>query len=87
MEGTPEGLAAAAATREAASQHKRQLETLAAASAANNPTAQSDVDSRKKAAPARPAPTVSHEVAVPEGYDELANKGLDPELHGGWAPD
>ncbi|MEW5314134.1 MAG: hypothetical protein WDW38_005654 [Sanguina aurantia] len=82
MEGTPEGLAAAAATREAASQRKRQVESLAAATAASNPTSQADLDSRKKAAPARPAPTVSHEVAVPEGYDELGNKGLDPELHG-----
>ncbi|MEW5305305.1 MAG: hypothetical protein WDW36_007855 [Sanguina aurantia] len=82
MEGTPEGLAAAAATREAASQRKRQAESLAAATAASNPTSQADLDSRKKAAPARPAPTVSHEVAVPEGYDELGNKGLDPELHG-----
>ncbi len=31
--------------------------------------------------PARPIPLISHEVAVPKGYDEAA-KNLDPALHG-----
>jgi hypothetical protein len=34
--------------------------------------------------PARPIPVISHEVAVPKGYDEAA-KALDPALHGVFA--
>ncbi|EIE19880.1 HUA enhancer 2 [Coccomyxa subellipsoidea C-169] len=64
MEETPEGMAVAAATREAA---KRKRE------------AENGLPEAKR--PARPIPLISHEVAVPKGYDEAA-KNLDPALHG-----
>jgi hypothetical protein len=62
-----QGLAAAAATREAA---KRKREAT-----------ESSSDARAAKQLVRPIPVISHEVAVPKGYDEAA-AGLDPTLHG-----
>lgn len=64
-----QGLAIAAATREAAKRKREPTDTG---------TAASDGQAAKLL---RPIPVVSHEVAVPKGYDEAA-KGLDPALHG-----
>ncbi len=67
MEATPEGMAAAQATREAA---KRKRAEVAA-----------EQQSRKQAF--RPTPSCTHEVALPdESYDVDANKGLDSQVHG-----
>jgi hypothetical protein len=65
-----QGLAVAAATREAA---KRKREAT--------DTGTTSGDGHPAKAPTRPIPVISHEVAVPKGYDEAA-KGLDPALHG-----
>ncbi|GAB4813622.1 hypothetical protein N2152v2_000668 [Parachlorella kessleri] len=67
MEQTPEGLAAAAATREAAKQKKRQFEDKQGA------------PPPKRAV--RPGAACTHEVAIPEDYDVDA-AGLDPSVHG-----
>ena len=64
----PQGLAAAAATREAAKRKREQ--DGGAGPAAKAP--------RRVA---RPIPVISHEVAVPKGYDAAARK-LDPETYG-----
>ena len=64
----PQGLAAAAATREAA-KRKREADS-GAGPAAKAP---------RRAA--RPIPVISHEVAVPKGYDAAA-RNLDPETYG-----
>ncbi|PRW61094.1 superkiller viralicidic activity 2-like 2 isoform A [Chlorella sorokiniana] len=75
LDGTPEGLAAAAAAREALKQKKRSLEAVAAPSAA--PAA------AKKPAGERLPPSCTHEVAVPPDFDvAAAQAALNPELHG-----
>ncbi len=68
-----QGLAVAAATREAARQRgdtaKRKRE------------GEGPGGDAKRAAPPRVIPVISHEVAVPKDFDEAA-RGLDPRLHG-----
>ena len=64
----PQGLAAAAATREAA---KRKRERDAGAGPA----------AKAPRRAARPIPVISHEVAVPKGYDAAA-RSLDPDRYG-----
>lgn len=136
MEATPEGLAAAAAAREALKQKKRSLEVgttwfnmdayaaatlflccappllpplvpprLLLAPRTTSPCSPSAVmqqsggtgvgdgtqagaghgaGATKKAAPERPPPSCTHEVAVPPDFDvAAAEAALDPELHGG----
>ena len=64
-----QGLAVAAATREAA---KRKREAAEDASSQGSKTPKRS---------ARPIPIISHEVAVPKGYDAAA-RNLDPALYG-----
>ena len=71
MEETPEGLAAAAATREAL-KRKRASE--------DGQKAQEPPPLKK---PTRPAPSCNHEVMLPDGYDE-SSKALDPAVYGEW---
>jgi hypothetical protein len=71
MEQTPEGLAAAAATREAI-KRKRQEET------------QPEQDAPEPKKTSRPPPTCSHEVMLPEGFD-ASTIDLDPQIFGAWA--
>jgi hypothetical protein len=70
MEATPEGLAVAAATREAAK--KKRVAEEAAADKKPEP---------KKPHLNRPPPTATHEVAVPKGFDPNIIE-LDPEVYG-----
>jgi ATP-dependent RNA helicase DOB1 len=78
MELSPEGLAAAAVTRETVAAKKRQL------SEAQSKTLESEA---KKTTPTkrphlnRPPPACSHEVALPEGFDPSSIK-LDSANHG-----
>ncbi len=70
-----EGLAAAAATREAVAAKKRHLEEtsklqVAAAAAPKKPHLN------------RPPPACSHEVAIPEGFDPCSITHLDEATHG-----
>lgn len=90
MEGTAEGRAAAAATRRAAHEaaaRKRsgqQASTSApAAQGGAGPAGGGAAPAAKRpAGPGRRPPAIlSHEVAVPEGFDEAAVQ-LDPEVHG-----
>ncbi|KAL4452733.1 hypothetical protein ABPG75_008395 [Micractinium tetrahymenae] len=85
MEATPEGLAAAAAAREALKQKKRSLEQASGpgADAGAAAGAADGAGAAKKAAPERPPPSCTHEVAVPPDFDvAAAEAALDPELHG-----
>ncbi|KAL4421012.1 hypothetical protein ABPG77_008849 [Micractinium sp. CCAP 211/92] len=85
MEATPEGLAAAAAAREALKQKKRSLEQLSstAAGSITGSTATDGAAAAKKAAPERAPPSCTHEVAVPPDFDAAAAEAaLDPKLHG-----
>ncbi|KAK9838518.1 hypothetical protein WJX81_004706 [Elliptochloris bilobata] len=70
MEETPEGLAVAAATREAA--------RLRGEVAKRKREAEAPTDAKRAA---RVVPVISHEVAVPKDFDEAA-RGLDPALYG-----
>ncbi len=70
MEQTPEGLAVAAATREAI-KRKRQEEAQPA----------QDAPAPKKTS--RPPPTCLHEVMLPEGFD-ASTINLDPQVFGAW---
>jgi hypothetical protein len=70
MEETPEGLATAAQTRDAAAKHKRKLEALLGSAA---PVKASEAT--------KSGPSVLHEAAVPPGFDD-ATAGLDAEKHG-----
>lgn len=94
MELSEEGLAVAAATRQALAQRKRQLEEAAVkvengngSSAAAAPTGVVNVNGQpqppavKKAHLARPAPMCTHEVALPEGFDKDSIK-LPVEIYG-----
>ena len=67
MEETSEGLAAAAATREAAKRKREEVETPR------------NVSSAKK--PVRPTPVLKHEVSVPPNFQE-SDRNLDQALHG-----
>lgn len=69
MEETPEGLATAAATREAAKRKRAELEAHGIIE---------DQPATKK--PTVPAEAISHEVALPEGYN--CDLDLQPELFG-----
>ena len=77
MEGTKEGLAIAAATREAASK-KRHADDESA------PPSQPAAEVKKPAVTGnRPPPTCTHEVAVPEGFNLEAHAAkFDPKVHG-----
>lgn len=66
MEETSEGLAAAAATREAAKRKREEVEPR-------------NVSSAKK--PVRPVPILKHEVAAPPNFQE-SDRNLDRALHG-----
>ncbi len=74
IDGTPEGLAAAAAVREAA-QKKRHAEAGQGPAADLAPAA-------KKLLFSRPPPSCTHEVAIPASYDPSAVK-FEEALHGG----
>ncbi|GBF91342.1 hypothetical protein Rsub_03662 [Raphidocelis subcapitata] len=67
MDGTPEGLQAAASTREVLTKKRKALEQGGAEPSAS-----------KKST--RPPPTCAHEVARPEGWEEP--KELDESVHG-----
>jgi hypothetical protein len=69
MEETPEGLATAAATREAAKRKHAELEAHGIID---------DQPAAKK--PTVPAEAISHEVALPEGY--VCDLDSQPELYG-----
>ena len=69
-----QGLAVAAATREAARQRGDTAKRKREGEGAGGGDA-------KRAAPPRVIPVISHEVAVPKDFDEAA-RGLDPKLHG-----
>lgn len=72
LEETPEGLAAAAHTREQLKTKKRQLEAAAKAAGAPPP---------KRLAP--PPSTCTHEVSVPDGYQPgEQEQQLDPATYG-----
>jgi ATP-dependent RNA helicase DOB1 len=77
MDGTEEGLAIAAATREALKKRLAAADSSASAAATESQP--------KKAKPDAPriAPPCTHEVALPDSYDpsSIASK-LDPALHG-----
>jgi len=80
MDGTEEGLAVMAATREAL---KKRLLAAAGASHDENPTsaAESQVKKAKQEALARIPPPCSHEVALPDGFDPSSIQH-DPTVHG-----
>ena len=69
MEETPEGLATAAATREAAKRKRAELEAHGIIE---------DQPATKK--PTVPAEAISHEVALPGGY--VCDLDSQPELYG-----
>ncbi|KAG2486102.1 hypothetical protein HYH03_015197 [Edaphochlamys debaryana] len=73
MELSPEGLAAAAATRQAARKRAGESAVVAVAGANANKRAQGPGG--------RPPATCTHEVAVPEGFD-VENIKLDPVTYG-----
>ncbi|GFR46999.1 hypothetical protein Agub_g8682, partial [Astrephomene gubernaculifera] len=77
MELSPEGLAAAAATRQAA----RKRQTDGKADANGSPAQAEPATKRQQGLGGRPPATCTHEVAIPEGFDESSIK-LDPEVHG-----
>lgn len=69
MEETPEGLATAAATREAAKRKRAELE------------AQGVIDDQPAAKKSTvPPQAISHEVALPQGY--MCKVDSQPELYG-----
>lgn len=79
-----QGLAAAAATRQAV---KQSHATAATADPSAPPPAKKKAAA---AAAARPPPTLVHDVLTPPGYDDAtAEDGLDPAVHGecvgGWS--
>ncbi len=77
MEETPEGLAAAKATRELAKEaakHAQQPPLKRAAEGASGPAS-------KKPAKDKVANKCTHEVTLPDNYNESAN-ALDPNIHG-----
>ena len=82
MELSSEGLAIAAATRDAIAAKKRHLEELAK---------QAEIDKKpgsnavKKPHLNRPPPVCSHEVAIPEGFDP-SKITLDEAMHGETSP-
>ncbi len=88
MELSPEGMAAAAAVREAAKKRSQDaaVKQEKQEPQENGPAAgpvKSEPDAKRQQGPGgRPPPTCSHEVAVPEGFDE-ASITLDPAVHGG----
>lgn len=88
MELSPEGMAAAAAVREAARKRSQAVAVKQEKQEKqeNGPAAgpiKSEPDAKRQQGPGgRPPPTCSHEVAVPEGFDE-ASITLDPAVHGG----
>ncbi|KAG2430053.1 hypothetical protein HXX76_010153 [Chlamydomonas incerta] len=81
MELSPEGLAAAASTRQAAKKRSQSEDKpVANGAAAANPAAGVK---RQQGPGGRPLATCTHEVAIPEGYDEAAAaEKLDPVIHG-----
>ena len=82
MDGTEEGLAVMAATREAL---KKRLLAAAGATPHENPTStvESQVKKARQEAPARIPPPCSHEVALPDGFDPIASSiKHDPTVHG-----
>lgn len=80
MELSQEGLAAAAATRQAA--RKRQPDEKQDVIAGANIAAGAFPSvKRQQVSGSRPASTCTHEVALPEGFDVSTLKH-DPEVHG-----
>lgn len=81
MELSPEGLAAAAATRQAAKKRSQSEDKpVVNGAAATNPAGTAK---RQQGPGGRPPATCTHEVAIPEGYDEAAAaEKLDPVIHG-----
>ena len=79
MELSTEGLAIAAATREAVAAKKRHLEQLAKEAEADKKPSLSAAS--KKPHLNRPPPACSHEVAIPEGFDP-SKITLDEAMHG-----
>lgn len=73
MEETPEGMAVARATREAA---KRKREEVIRVDAPANKRTNNQATSR-------PPPSCTHEVATPDDYD-VETKGLDPDTYGAY---
>lgn len=74
MEQTDEGLAAAAATREAARRRREAESTAARQSKTEEPP-------RKRAHTEGERPPCTHEVEVPDGFEE-ASRNLDSAVHG-----
>ena len=70
MEETPEGLANAAAVRQAAKRKREELSNLEA-----------ELDAPPAKRRERPPPVLRHEVSTPEGFEE-ASLDLDPKVHG-----
>ncbi|GIL80546.1 hypothetical protein Vretimale_16031 [Volvox reticuliferus] len=80
MELSPEGLAAAAATRQAA--RKRQPDSAQdVRDGANLGVSDVQPAKRQQGTGGRPPSTCTHEVALPEGFDESSLK-LNMEIHG-----
>ncbi|EFJ40622.1 hypothetical protein VOLCADRAFT_121704 [Volvox carteri f. nagariensis] len=80
MELSPEGLAAAAATRQAARKRQQDAKEDGAGDGPVSPQSEQPAK-RLQAIGGRPPSTCTHEVAVPEGFDESTLKH-DPEVHG-----
>lgn len=83
MEATPEGMAVAAATREAA-KRKRAADGPPSQDGPNSTSHSAAAPAAKRAA-SRPPASCTHEVEVPPGYSGESDaklKALDPELHG-----
>lgn len=70
MEETPEGLANAAAVRQAAKRKREELANL-----------KTELDAPPAKKRERPPPVLRHEVSTPEGFEETS-LNLDPKLHG-----
>ncbi len=90
MDGTEEGLAAAARVREAAAQAGKRVK---AETEANGQADTEDVKltdqapgPKRQALQPRVKPPCKHEVQLPDGFDEasyLKSTQFDPSLHGG----
>ena len=81
MELSSEGLAIAAATREAVAAKKRHLEQLAKEKESAVTVSSDKPAAAKKPHLNRPPPVCSHEVAIPEGFDP-SKITLDQTMHG-----
>ena len=70
MDETPEGLANAAAVRQAAKRKREELSNL-----------KHELDAPPLKKRERPPPILRHEVSTPDGFEETS-LDLDPKLHG-----